>query len=116
MNKPVRCRGHWHRSSPTRRVSAATTGEVDQVLDRIYIVALNRGVSCAQLLLEEFGKYAAGRQAYFTNIYNQVSHWGQATQLWASCPEASHSCCIGCVLLSSSTELPVLAHILLCFM
>jgi hypothetical protein len=26
-----------------------------------------------QLLLEEFGKYAAGRQAYFTNIYNQVS-------------------------------------------
>ena len=33
-----------------------------------------------QLLLEEFGKYAAGRQAYFTNIYNQVSvHW-QSTQ------------------------------------
>jgi hypothetical protein len=30
-----------------------------------------------QLLLEEFGKYAAGRQAYFTNIYNQVRPWQQ---------------------------------------
>jgi hypothetical protein len=28
----------------------------------------------AQLLLEEFGKYADGRQAFFTDIYNQVSH------------------------------------------
>ena len=25
-----------------------------------------------QLLLEEFGKYADGRQAFFINIYNQV--------------------------------------------
>lgn len=60
------------------------TSDLGQVLARIRTLALNRNICTVQLLLEEFGKYAAGRQAYFTNIYNQVSSWQPAVTMLAA--------------------------------
>jgi hypothetical protein len=41
-------------------------------IDRLLAARLSSSSCFVQLLLEEFGKYAAGRQAYFANIYDQV--------------------------------------------